>query len=77
MFGLRQKDVFYFLRFLFIFIFCAWVFCLHRQHCVCPLSLQRPGEVVGPLEDGVVDGSELPCGCWEWNLGPLGEQPVL
>jgi hypothetical protein len=23
------------------------------------------------------DKSELPCGCWELNLGPLEEQPVL
>jgi hypothetical protein len=25
----------------------------------------------------VVDGCEPPCGCWELNSGPLGEQPVL
>ena len=25
---------------------------------------------------GVTDDSELPCGCWELNLGPLEEQPV-
>jgi hypothetical protein len=26
---------------------------------------------------GVKDGCELPCGCWELNLGPLEEQPLL
>ena len=26
---------------------------------------------------GVIDNCELPCGCWELNLGPLEEQPVL
>ena len=25
----------------------------------------------------VTDSYELPCGCWELNLGPLEEQPVL
>lgn len=20
---------------------------------------------------GVTDGCQMPCGCWEWNLGPL------
>ena len=23
------------------------------------------------------DSSEMPCVCWELNLGPLGKQPVL
>ena len=27
--------------------------------------------------DLIVDGYELPCGCWELNSGPLEEQPVL
>ena len=26
---------------------------------------------------GVTDSCELPCGCWELNLCPLGEQPAL
>jgi len=34
-------------------------------------------ESVGFPEAGVTDGYELPCGCWELNLGPLEEQPVL
>jgi hypothetical protein len=28
-------------------------------------------------ETGVTCGCELPYGCWELNLGPLQEQPVL
>lgn len=38
-------------------------------------SLQRSeGDVRSP-GTGVVDGYELQCGSWDWNLGPLGEQP--
>jgi hypothetical protein len=27
--------------------------------------------------DHTIDGCEPPCGCWDLNLGPLDEQPVL
>jgi hypothetical protein len=33
-------------------------------------------EGVGSLGTGVTDSYELPCGCWELNLGPLEEQPA-
>ena len=36
----------------------------------CP---QSPEEGVGPSGTGVTDG----CGCWNLNLSPLEEQPVL
>ena len=26
---------------------------------------------------GIIDSCELPCWCWELNLGPLQEQQVL
>ena len=39
---------------------------------VC-LSLGRTDKGVGSLGTGVVDGCELPHGCWELNLGPLEE----
>lgn len=26
---------------------------------------------------GLESPCKLPCGCWEWNAGPLEEQPVL
>ena len=29
------------------------------------------------LEVGATDSCKLPCGCWELNLAPLEEQPVL
>jgi hypothetical protein len=29
------------------------------------------GRDYGLLGTGVTDGCELPCGCWELNLGPL------
>lgn len=31
----------------------------------------------GISRTGVTQSSELPCGCWELNLGPREEQPVL
>jgi hypothetical protein len=34
-------------------------------------------EGVGSPETGLTDSWELPCGCWELNLSPLEEQPVL
>jgi hypothetical protein len=27
--------------------------------------------------NGITDSCELPCGCWELDLSPLEEQPVL
>jgi hypothetical protein len=52
---------------LFIFISCALVFCLHV--CLCE-GVRSPGT-------GVTDIYELPCECWELNLGPLEKQPAL
>ena len=37
--------------------------------CLCE-GVRFPGA-------GVTDSCEPPCGCWELNLGPLEEQPVL
>ena len=34
-------------------------------------------EGIRSLGTGVSDSCELPCGCWELNLGPLKEQLVL
>jgi hypothetical protein len=59
-----KKDLFVYL---FIYTFCALVFCLHV--CLCK-GVRSSGT-------GVTDRCELPCGCWELNLGPLEEQPVL
>lgn len=35
-----------------------------------------PGEGVGSPGAGIIDGCELPYGCWELKLGPLQEQEV-
>ena len=48
----------------------GWVFC--QFVCVSCVS-----SALGGSRAGVTDGYELSCGCWEWNLGPLEEQPVL
>jgi hypothetical protein len=48
-------------------ILCAFVFCLHI--CLCE-SVRFP-------RGGDRGTCELPHGCWELNLGPLEEQPVL
>ena len=37
----------------------------------------RPEEGVGSTGAGVTDRCEPPGGCWELNLDPLGEEPVL
>ena len=39
-----------------------------------PLKVRRGHWIPGT---GVTDDCEPPYGCWEWNLGPLQEQPVL
>lgn len=43
--------------------------------CVC-LVPTGPEENIRSLETEVADICELPCGCWESNLGLLEEQPV-
>jgi hypothetical protein len=47
---------------------------LYHLHSCCP---KKPGAGVGSPGIGVTEGCELPCGCWESNLRPLEEQPVL
>lgn len=42
---------------------------------VCVPSVPRDGNRTPRTE--VTDGCALPTGCWEWNQGPLQEQPVL
>ena len=48
-------------------LLCALIFCLNV--CLC--------EGIRSLGTGVTDSCELLCGCWELNLSPLEEQPVL
>ena len=44
---------------------------------MCLQVLQRLEEGVRSPATGVGGGYELPCGCWEPNVGPLEEQSVL
>lgn len=41
-----------------------------------PVYVEARGEFLLPW-NGVTDGCEPSCGCWEPHLGPLQEQPVL
>jgi hypothetical protein len=47
--------------------------------CMCPDVCLHVHLFEGARSPGteVTDSCELPCGCWELNLGPLEEQPVL
>jgi hypothetical protein len=42
-----------------------------------PGSCLNPEEGVRSLKIGVIDGNELPCGCWELNPRLLHEPQVL
>ena len=49
---------------------------------VCPGMVnvwfpERPEEGIKSVGNGITDSCEPLCGCWEWNPGPLREQPVL
>lgn len=57
---------------------CVWVFCLHV--CLCTMCVQYPWgleENIGFPGTRVIDGYESPYGCWESNLGLVGEQLVF
>ena len=46
------------------------------MHCVCLVSKEVDG--MGTSRTVVIDGCDLSTNrCWELNLGPLEEQPVL
>lgn len=47
------------------------------MHVCAPDVCRVPprAEGIRYLGTGVIDGYELQCGSWDWNLGPLGEQP--
>ena len=47
--------------------------CIYVHH-VNACCLWRPEESIRSPGTGVKDGYELPCGCWESNLGPLQGQ---
>ena len=43
-----------------------WPACVFVRHAHSWCQ-QRPEDDVGYLGNGVIDGWELPCGCWEWT----------
>ena len=49
----------------------AYVICVPHEYSAWP------EEGTGPPGTRVTEGCELTYGCWEWNSGPLEEQPVL
>lgn len=51
-------------------IFCQYV-------CLCTVCAWYPQRLKEGMRDGVAAHCEPLCGCQEWNLGPLGEQPFL
>lgn len=57
-------------KFLFLYV---WLFSLHDVY-LCTMCVSG---ALGPVKGdwaprtGVTDVCEPPCGCWEWNLGPL------
>lgn len=58
----------------YLFLFCVWKFYLHSCLCAVPTG---PVEGDGSSRTGVTQGCDQPCGCQEFNLGPVKEQPVL
>ena len=77
--GIRKEKVFCFVFVLSCFVLKIWVFglhaCLpvHHVRAWCPWRPENTNKLPGT---GVTEGYESPCGCWEWNLGPLNEQPM-
>lgn len=79
-FQTRIWDYIYSVNFLFNLNFmCMGVFCLYVKplchlHAWC---LWRQEEGVGVPGTAVREGREPPCGSWELNPDPLGEQSAL
>ena len=54
------------------------LFCLYVCLCTtCMSEAKEASKFIRSLGTRITDGCELPYGCWELNLGPLEEQPVL
>lgn len=62
------KYCFYF-ESLYIWYTCRTV---HHMHAWC---LWSPEEDVATLDSGVKNSCKSLCGCWDWNPGPLDDQP--
>jgi hypothetical protein len=55
-------------------LFLFYVYWCFSYIYVCVQCLQR---AMDPLELELIGGCDQICGCWELNLDPLEEQPVL
>lgn len=69
---MTMPNFFFFLRFNYFYLACVSVL----PACICVPQIQ-PIEGVRFSETVVTDDYELSCSCWEPNVGPLQEQPVL
>jgi hypothetical protein len=64
----------------FLFSLCSVFGCFAYTYIHVPcvyLESVEAREGVGSPETEVTDSCEPSCGCWEWKLGPLKEQPVF
>jgi hypothetical protein len=57
--------------FIHFFIFKDLIILYMSVHCSCFQTHQKRAS------DPIMNGCELPCGCWDLNSGPSEEQPVL
>jgi hypothetical protein len=65
-----KKDLFIYLKKIYFNKdLCMYVFIY--LHCGCLQTHQKKAS------DFIMDGCEPPCGCWDLNSGPPGEQLVL
>jgi hypothetical protein len=58
-------------------IFKRLIYVLYVYECFVCLYICTLEEGIRSHGATVIDGCELPCGCWELNPGPLQEQAVL
>jgi len=72
-----KKVFFFFFFFKFMNIFKRLIYVLYVYECFVCLYICTLEEGIRSHGATVIDGCELPCGCWELNPGPLQEQAVL
>jgi hypothetical protein len=67
--------------YMYIYIYICMYICFTcvyvSVHHICALCPWMPEDSIGSPETGVTEGCESPCWCWDSNLSPLEEQPVL
>jgi hypothetical protein len=65
-------NSFRFIYLVYMSVSCMYIYTPHV--CLAPRQSEEYNRFSGT---GVTDSCELPCGCWEWNLAPLKEWPML